>query len=80
MSPLGICFTFKALYLSILLAFLDILEWWGKLKQICIVFYFDLSKRDILMKVSNSNQGKKTHKFYYVCSLCAEGSGQKNDQ
>lgn len=80
MSPLEICFTFTALYLSVLLAFLDVLEWWGKFKQIYIVFYFHLSQRYILMNISDSNQGKKKHKFYYACSLCAEGSGQKNDQ
>ena len=72
MSPLGMFYFYSSLF--------DILEWWGKLKQIYIVFYFDLSQRYILMKVSDSNQGKKKHKFHYACSLCAEGSGQKNDQ
>lgn len=84
MSPLGICFTFAALCLSILLAFFDILEWGVDVCEAQINLYFlllDFSQRYILMKASDSNQGeKKPYKFCYGCSFCAEGRGQKNDQ
>lgn len=72
MSPLGICFTFTALYWSGLLAFWDIFEQWVKLKQAYIVLCFDLSHRYITMKVSDRNQEKKKHTFYHACSLHAE--------
>lgn len=83
MSPLGICFTFTALCLSILLAFFDILEWGVYVCETQTNLYFllfDFSQRYILMKVSDSNQGKRAHKFCYGCSFCAEGRGQKHDQ
>lgn len=83
MSPLGICFTFTALCLNILLAFFGILEWGVDVCETQTNLYFlllDFSQRYILMKVSDSNQGKKTHKFCNECSFCAEGRGEKNDE
>lgn len=85
MSPLGICFTFAALCLSILLAFFDILEWGVDVCEAQINLYFlllDISQRYILMKASDSNQGeiknkKPTYKFCYGYSFRAEGRGQK---
>lgn len=59
MSPLGICFTFTALYLRILLAFWDSLEGRLKLKQIHSVFYFDLPKDVFGWKFQIVRKGRK---------------------
>lgn len=52
MSPLGVCFTFTALCLIILLAFFDILEWGVEVCEIQTNPYFlllDFSQKYILM-------------------------------